>query len=91
MLFGNGFPERFDLAHVADMAGECLGAAARVTNGCRHGFAAIDLAAGDHDMGARPGQGSGNGFTNAAAGAGDDGHAAGKVEQFVGTHGVSYR
>src|SRR5690606_4614942 len=70
-----------DLLHFTDMAGDGGGLAAFRDDGVGHGLAAFDLAARDDHMGTLLGQQSGDGFADAAAGAGNESDLAVEVEQ----------
>jgi len=74
--------DRVDLFHVADVAGDGFGFAAVVADGLGDdGFAAVDLAAGDDDVGALFGEQLGDFFADAAARAGYQGDASGQIKR----------
>ncbi|MCY1551506.1 hypothetical protein D9M68_878420 [compost metagenome] len=70
------------------MAGDGGGLATLCDDGVGNGLAALDLAAGNDHVGALLGQQLGDGFTDAAAGAGNEGDLAVEVEQSGLGHGV---
>jgi len=76
-----------DLLHFTDMAGDRGGLATVGDDGVGDFLAVVDLAAGNDDMGALLGQQFGDGFTDATAGAGNEGDLAVEVEQLGLGHG----
>src|SRR5690606_21557760 len=70
-----------DLLHLADVAGDRSGLAAGSVDGVGNRLATVDLAAGNDHVRALLGQQLGDGFADAAAGAGNEGDLAVEVEQ----------
>ncbi|MNP33309.1 hypothetical protein D3C76_1265410 [compost metagenome] len=87
-LFADTGEHLLDLLHLADVAGHCSCLAPGGNDRLGDLLAAVQLAAGDDHVGALLGQQVGNGFTDAAAGAGNEGDLAVKVEQVGLGHAV---
>src|SRR5690606_13813970 len=87
MLFANGGKGRLDTVHVANMAGQWLGAAAVGTDRVDDRLAAFRLATADQHMRALLRQQPRNRLTNSTAGTGDQCNLAIEIKQ-VGFHAL---
>ena len=87
-LFFDGGDGGDDLVHVTDVAGLGRSLAARCNDGVGDCLAVFDLTAGDDHVRTLLGQQLGDGFADAAAGAGYQSYFAVEVEQLGLLHGL---